>query len=94
MNQISQFEQVKMYDISPEEWKKFKLTKPVDDNSTSLRQAQGLTEQKKEEAPEFAEFELGEDIVCLNPEAANSAKPRVLKLEPSVEQASSLGSPS
>ena len=85
---------LRMYDISPEEWKKFKLTKPVDDNSTSLRQAQGLTEQKKEEAPEFAEFELGEDIVCLNPEAANSAKPRVLKLEPSYDQASSLGSPS
>ena len=82
-----------MYDISPEEWKKFKLSKPVDENSTSLIQAQGKTDQKKEEVPDYAEFDLGEDIVCFNPEAARGAKPQVLKLEPLVDQASSLGSP-
>ena len=83
-----------MYDISHEEWKKFELTKQVDESSTPPRQAQGPTVQEAEGAPAYAEFELGGDIVCLNPEAAKDAKPQVLKLKTLVEQASSLGSPS
>ena len=76
---------LRMYDISPEEWKKFKLT-PVDENRMSQVDNNDKAKPEKEEAerPTYAHFDLDSDIVCLNPEAARDHQP--IKVEPELSQ--------
>ena len=72
---------LRMYDISPEQWKKLKLTSNNGclDAVDEIQQPQKVETSYKE--PTHASFDIMGDITCLNPEAASHSRPIPIKVE-------------
>ena len=72
---------LRMYDISPEQWKKLKLTRNNErlDTVDEIQQPQKVETSYKE--PAYASFDIMGDITCLNPEAAARSRPIPIKVE-------------
>ena len=73
---------LRMYDISPDEWKKFKLIKSETvDNIVSVDDYAKSPSQSSSKTQEYASFDIANDVVCLNPQAATESRPIPIKVE-------------
>ena len=73
---------LRMYDVSPEEWKKIQLIKETKNHLPEILDDNDKPQTKKLDPDiDYATFDLREDIVCLNPDAATTHRPQGIKVE-------------
>ena len=73
---------LRMYDVSPDEWKKIQLVKKTKDQLPEILDDNAKPQTKKLDPDvDYATSDFREDIVCLNPDAATTHRPLGIKVE-------------